>query len=147
MKSQTKIWNVFVQLLSCVQYSETPMDCSIPGFPVLHFSRVCSNSGLLNWWCVQPFHPLESPSPPSFNLSRHHGLFKRVGSWLVWSHCSPRVPQESSPASQFESINSSVFMAQPSHPYMTTGETIALTIGTFLEKWCLCFLICCIGLW
>ena len=32
-------------------------------------------------------------------------------------------------------------MVQLSHPYMTTGKTIAL-----LTKWCLCFLICCLGL-
>ena len=28
---------------------------------------------------------------------------------------------------------------------MTTGKTIALIIGTFLAKWCLCFLIRCLG--
>jgi len=37
-------------------------------------------------------------------------------------------------------------MVQISHPYMTTGKTIALTILTLLVKWCLCFLICCLGL-
>ena len=30
-------------------------------------------------------------------------------------------------------------MVQLSHPYMTTGKTIALTIWTLLAKWCLCF--------
>ena len=33
-----------------------------------------------------------------------------------------------------------------SHPYMTTGKTIALTIWTLLAKWYFCFLICCLGL-
>ena len=45
--------------------------------------------------------------------------------------------QESSPAPQFESINSlvlSFFIFQLSHPCMTTGETIALTIQTFVGK-------------
>ena len=32
-----------------------------------------------------------------------------------------------------------------SHPYMTTGKTIALTRWTFLAKQCLCFLIWCLG--
>ena len=32
-----------------------------------------------------------------------------------------------------------------SHPYMTTGKTIALTIRTVSAKQCLCFLICCLG--
>ena len=41
----------------------------------------------------------------------------------------------------------SVFLiVQLSHPYMTTGKTIALTRWTFVGKvMCLCFLICCLG--
>ena len=56
--------------------------------------------------------------------------------WLVWSPCSPRDSQESSPTPQFKSINSSVlsFMVQLSHLYMTTGKTIALTRQTFVGK-------------
>ena len=41
---------------------------------------------------------------------------------------------------------SAFFIVQLSHPYMTTGKTIALTIWTFLAKWCLCFLIHCLDL-
>ena len=37
------------------------------------------------------------------------------------------------------------FIVQLSHPYMTTGKTIVLTRWTFVGKWCLCFLICCLG--
>ena len=40
---------------------------------------------------------------------------------------------------------SAFFTVQLSHPYMTTGKTIALTRRTFLAKQCLCFLICCLG--
>ena len=36
---------------------------------------------------------------------------------------------------------SAFFIVQLSHPYMTTGKTIALTRQTFVGK-CLCFLIC-----
>ena len=32
-------------------------------------------------------------------------------------------------------------MVQLWHPYMTRGKTIALTVSTFIGKWCLCFLI------
>ena len=32
-----------------------------------------------------------------------------------------------------------------SHLYMTTGKTIALTMWTFVAKWCLCFLIFSLG--
>ena len=38
------------------------------------------------------------------------------------------------------------FMIQLSHPYMTTGKTIALSIWTFVGKVNLCFLICCLCL-
>ena len=41
---------------------------------------------------------------------------------------------------------SAFFMVQLSHPNMTTGKTLALTIWTFVSKWCLCFLICCLRL-
>ena len=40
--------------------------------------------------------------------------------------------------------HSAFFIVQLSHPYMTTGKTIALTRWTFVGK-CLCFLICCLG--
>ena len=41
---------------------------------------------------------------------------------------------------------SAFFMVQLSRPYMTTRKTIALTIWTFLAKWCLCSLIHCLDL-
>ena len=41
---------------------------------------------------------------------------------------------------------SAFLIDQLSHPYMTTGKTIALTRWTFLlAKYGLCFLICCLG--
>ena len=99
MKSQTKIWNVFVQLLSCVQYLETPMDCSIPGFPVLRFSRVCSNSCLLNWWC----HPTISSSGVPFSSFLQSfpasGSFQM--SWLLTGLISL---QSTGPSGVFSSI-------------------------------------------
>ena len=56
---------------------------------------------------------------------------------LVGSPCSPRDSLESSPTPQFKSISSlalSFFIVQLSHPYMTTGKTIALTRWTFVGK-------------
>ena len=50
----------------------------------LHSPRVCSDSCPLSWWC----HPtISSPSPPTFNLSQHQGLFK----WVSSSHQVPKV--------------------------------------------------------
>ena len=40
---------------------------------------------------------------------------------------------------------SGFFIVQFSHPYMTTGKTIAWLDRPLLEKWCLCFLIHCLG--
>ena len=43
--------------------------------------------------------------------------------------------------------HSALFMVQLSHPYMTTGKTIALTRWTFVGKvMSLLFNICCLGL-
>ena len=35
---------------------------------------------------IKPSHPLSSPSPPTFNLSQHQGLFK----WVSSSHQVPK---------------------------------------------------------
>ena len=40
---------------------------------------------------------------------------------------------------------SAFFIVQLSHPYMTTGKTIAWTRWTFFAKQHLCFLTCCLG--
>ena len=71
-----------VQLLSHVQFlwphglQHTRLPCPSP------IPRACSNSCPLSQWCHQPFHPLLSPSPPSFNLSQHQRLFQ----WVSSSH-------------------------------------------------------------
>ena len=41
--------------------------------------------------------------------------------------------------------HSAFFVVQLSHPYITTGKSIALTRQTFAGKVCLCFLICYLG--
>ena len=56
---------------------------------------------------------------------------------LTGSPCNPRDCQECSPAPQLESISSLVLRllcGQFSHPYMTPGKTIALTIWTFVGE-------------
>ena len=40
---------------------------------------------------------------------------------------------------------SAFFIVQLSHPYMTTGKTIALTRWTFVDKVMSLFLLCCLG--
>ena len=56
-----------------------PMDCSMPGFPVHHQLLELTQTHV-HWVCegIQPSNPLLSPSPPTFNLFQHEGLFKWV---------------------------------------------------------------------
>ena len=59
----------------------TPVDCSQPGFPVLHYLPEFIQT-LVHWVgdAIQPSHPLSPPSPPALNLSQHQGLFLWAGS-------------------------------------------------------------------
>ena len=54
-----------------------PMDCSMQGLPV-HHQLLEFTQTHVHWVsdAIQPSHPLSSPSPPTFNLSQHQGLFK-----------------------------------------------------------------------
>ena len=56
--------------------------------------------------------------------------------WTGPSPCSPRDSQESSPTSQFKSINSlrSAFYSPTLNPYLATGKTIPLTRQIFDAK-------------
>ena len=52
------------------------MDCSMPAFPVHHKLPELTQTHVHPVGdAIQPSHPLSSPSPPAFNLSRHQGLF------------------------------------------------------------------------
>ena len=113
---------------------------------------------------IQPSHPLLSPSPPAFNLSQHQGLFKwvssshKVAKWSFSFSMSPSneylglisfridwldllvVPGTLKSLLQHHSSKASIlwcsgfFIVQLSHPYMTTGKTIALTRWNFVGK-------------
>ena len=128
------------------------------------YPRVCSNSCPLNQYATQPYHPLLSPSPPAFNFSQHQILFQWVGSLhhvaKKWNFSvSISVSNEYSGLISFRidcfdllavqgtrvfssttirehqlSSTQVFFMVQLSHPYMTTGKTIALTTWTFVGK-------------
>ena len=153
-----------VQSLSCPTLCKL-MDSSMWGFPVHHqFLGLIQNH--VHWVgdAIQPSHPLSSPSPPTFNLSHHHGLFKwvsvshQVASVLEFSFniSPPMNTQDWSPLGwtawmslqskgllsllQHHSSKASVLQCptfstvQLSHPYMTTGKTIALTRWTYVGK-------------
>ena len=132
-----------VQSLSCVWIKLMSIDSMMP------FS--------------QPSHPLSLPFPPALNLSQHQGLFQWVDwshqvakvfvfsispsseysglislriDWFdflaVQGTLNSLLQHHSSKASVLR--HSAFFMVQLSHPYMTSGKTIALTRWTFAGK-------------
>ena len=68
--SPTWSYSTVVQSLSHVRLCN-PMDCSIPCFPVRHQLPEFTQTHV-HWVgdTIQPSHPLSSPSPPAFKLSR-----------------------------------------------------------------------------
>ena len=68
-----------VQFSSLAQSCTTlcdPMDCGTPGFPVHHqlLEHTQTHAHQVGD-IIQTSYPLWSPSPPTFNLSQHQGLF------------------------------------------------------------------------
>ena len=117
------------------------MNRSTPGLPVHHqLSEPIQTH--VHWVddAVQPSHPLSSPSPPAHNLSPHQSLFKWASSLHQVAKVLEFQPQHQSfqwtPRTSKASIllHSAFFIVQLSHPYMTTGKTIALTRRTFVDK-------------
>ena len=113
------------------------MDCSTPGIPVHHQLLEPTQTHVHRIGdATQPSHPPSSPSPPAFNLSQHQGLFQWNVLHIRWPkywsfsfNISPsneylglisfRIDRldllavqgtlkESSPAPQFEGINSAL---------------------------------------
>ena len=83
-------WNITHSQKESVQFSSVaqscptlcdPTDRSTPGLPVHHQLPEFTQTHA-HWVsdAIQPSHPLSSPTPPTFNLSQHQGLFKWVSS-------------------------------------------------------------------
>ena len=134
------------------------MDCRMPHLPVHH--QLPEFTHIHVYWVsdvIQPSHPLSSPSTPAFNLSQHQDLFK----WICSSHQVAKYWSfsfSSSPSNDYSRLISfrlegtlksllqnhswktfilwcsAFFIVRLSHPYVTTGKTIALTRWTFVGK-------------
>ena len=97
----------------------------------------------------EPVLHIKWPKYWNFSISpssEYSGLISLQG----WSPCSPRDSQESSRAPQFESVNSLVLnlLYGPTlasiHDYWKKPQL--WLYRPLLAKWCICFLICCLGL-
>ena len=155
VSSSTSLRMCSILSLSYVQLFITPWTASRQdSLPITNFQSLIK---LMSIESVMPSNhliPLSSPSP-AINLSQHQSLpmsqffasggqsigasasifLMNIQVWFplgltVWSPCSPRDSQESSPTLQFKTINSYAlsFFYDPTHLwYMATGKTIALT--------------------
>ena len=133
--------------------------------------RVYPNSRPLSQWCIQPSHPLSSPSPPAPNLSHHQGLFK----WVSSSHQMAKILEfqlQHQPFNEYSGLISfrmdwldllavqgtlksllqhhsskasilqrSAFFIVQLYLHMTTGKTTDLCRQSNVSA----FLICCLG--
>ena len=73
-----------VQLLSPFRLFATPVDCSTPGFPVLHCPPEFAQTRV-HWVsdAIQPSHLLSPPSL-ALSLSQHRGLFQESTFHIRW---------------------------------------------------------------
>ena len=163
-KRMGKQQNGSVQFSSVAQSCSTlcdPMNRSTLGLPAHHQLPEFTQTHV-HWVgdAIQPSHTLSSPSLPAFNLSQHQDLFKWVSSshqvakvlgvsastsvlpmnaqdWfpLGWTGLISLQSKGLSESSEASILwRSTFFMAQLSHPYMTTGKTVASTREAFVGK-------------
>ena len=134
------------------------MDCSMPHL-LIHHQLLEFTQTHVHWVMMPSNHlilccPLLLPSIfPSIRIFSKESVLhiRRPKYWsfsfrispsneylgLIWSPCSPRDSQESSPTPQFKNINSSAlsFLYSPTlTSIMTTGKNIALTTQTFVSE-------------
>ena len=128
-----------------LQHASLP--CPSPSF------RVCSNSCPLSQWC----HPTVSSSVAPFSSCLQSFSASRFQQWVNPSHQVAKMSELQLPHQSFRWASglisltlksllqhhsskasilwcSAYFIVQLSHPYKTTGKTIALTLETFVGK-------------
>ena len=150
--------------LSRVQLFATPWPAARQASLSFINSGVYSNSCPLSRWCHPAISSSVVPSPPTFNLSQHQGLFKWISSshqvakvlvsasasilsmniqdWFPWEwtdsislHSKGLSRVFSNTTVQKHQFFSAQLSSQSnSRPYMTTGKTIALTRRTFAGR-------------
>ena len=142
-------FTIFLSLLTLLMPTELviPSNYLIPCCPLLLLpsifprKEVISNESPLHiWW----------PKYWSFCINHSNEYSGLISFRIDWFDLL--AVQETLKSFQHHSLKASVlqhsafFMVQLSHPYMTTGKAITLTLfGPLSAKWCLCFLIYCLG--
>ena len=153
-----------------------PMDCSMSGFLVLHHLLELAQTYVhWVSDAIQPSHPLSPPSPFAFPASGSFPMSQffisdgkstgasastsvlpmNIQDWVPLGLTGLISLQSKGLSGVFSSTTvqkCQFFSAQPSlrsnshiHTWLLE-KIIALTRRTLLAKWCLCFLICCLGL-
>ena len=164
LESNSTIHSQFSSVVqSCLTLCD-PMDCSTPGFPVYHqlteMLKLMSIELVMPFNHLILCHPLLSPSIfPSLRVfsdesvlcirwpkywsffsisppSEYSGLISFLKDWLdllaVQGTLKSLLQHHSSKASILR--HSTFFIVQLSHPYVTTGKTIALTRQSFVGE-------------
>ena len=155
-----------------------PVDCSIPGFPVLYYLLQFTQIHV-PWIgdAVQPSRPrlplllLPSVFPSirvfsnesalpirwpkywsfGFSISPPNEYLGLISFRMDWFYLLA-VQGTLKSLLQHHNLKASIlrcsafFMVQLSHPYITTGRNTVSLHGPLSAKWCLCFLIYCLGL-
>ena len=88
-------------------------------------------------WGTFPMSQLFTLDDENIRASASASVLPMSEDWLVWSPCCPGEFQESSAAPPFKGSllwHSAFFTVQLSQPYVITGNTIALTIWTFVGR-------------
>ena len=98
-----------------LQHARPPCPHQLLEFTQTHIHRVSDDS--------QPSHPLSSPSPPAPIPPSIRVFSNESTLHMRWPKYKASILRLSA-----------FFIVQLSHPYMTTGETIALTRWTFVGK-------------
>ena len=139
--SQISSFVVVVQLLSRVQLFGTPWTAGCQASLSFTISCLPSNVPSIRVFSNEQALPIKQSKYWSFSFSispsnEYSGLISFKIDWLnllaVQGTLKSLIQHHSSKASILWC--SAFFMLQLSHPYMTTGKTIALTIQTFVDK-------------
>ena len=128
-------------------------DAIQPSHPLSHSSpcyfSLWQHYSLFTW--VSSSHQVAKVLEFQLHHQSFQGIFRLISFKIAWFYL-PAVQGTLKSLLQHRSSKASIlwrsgfFIVQLSHPYMTIGKTIASLDGPLLAKWCLCFVMRCLGL-